>query len=793
MINFEQINQTALDRLPDLLPELLPEGRFHGREFRCGDLIGNPGQSLSVNTDTGVWSDFATGDKGGDPVSLVAAVRGVSQVEAARWLGRTETTRTTPRPRPKRNPETWKTVPADTLPKSIHHDKHGRPSATWEYRGPAGELLGFACRFDPVGQKKEVLPYTYGMDSTTGETGWKWKAFSAPRPLYGLDRLALRPEAPALIVEGEKTADAAQRLLPAVVAITWPGGCNATAMADFSPLKGCRVALWPDNDDSGRKAAEAVSRAALEAGAVEVSIIEVPPDKAKGWDLADAEAEGWTPKQVAGWIKGHKRPVDYPSGQAKGANGAKSQAGQGNAQGLNRGEKGLKLDESQLVEMLRRAREKFKPVAGAAPAYPVDALGLLADACKTVTSEGQVAPEMAGQCLLATAALLVQSVANVRTLAGIKPLSLFGLTVAESGDGKSTAEEAALRAIRARQRDDGRKYRQLVEELQQTKKKKDDPAPPMPCEPYRVMKDGTVEGIRRSFKEGLPSQGCFTSEAAVMLGGYGMSAEHRGKSAGNLNGLWDDGEMSVARGTEGRLQLYDRRLSIHWLVQPDVAYQAVHDPMLSSIGFWPRFLLACPPPSPPLKARRFEPEQFLAIREYWDRCEELLDQALGEDCSGVQVIPPTAEAEKMACRFYEKMQIEAKTEGGGLTMVKPFAVRATEQAFRVAGVLAAFSRYQEIDVEAMKNGITLAAYSLDSWRAVFGDQDDNAARSWALSLYEWLLRQPGQQATESAMLQIGPKSLRSKHRRDTALALLQQEGMAGNDRAMWCATAEGVR
>ncbi|HCC53483.1 MAG TPA: RNA polymerase subunit sigma-70 [Desulfobulbaceae bacterium] len=81
-------------------------------------------------------------------------------------------------------------------------------------------------------------------------------------------------------------------------------------MADFLALQGRRVAIWPDHDEPGRKAGEAVARAALEAGAVEVSLIEPPPGKAEGWDLADAEAEGWTPEQVAGWIKGHKRPVE---------------------------------------------------------------------------------------------------------------------------------------------------------------------------------------------------------------------------------------------------------------------------------------------------------------------------------------------------------------------------------------------------------------------------------------------------------------------------------------------------
>lgn len=408
MIDFEAVNQAAIDRLPDLLPELLPEGHFHGREFRCGDLAGSPGQSLSVNTDTGVWSDFATGDKGGDPVSLVAAVRGLSQVEAARWLGGVDTAKTTTRPTTKRTPDAWKTVPADTPPKAINHDKHGRPSATWEYRGPTGELLGFACRFDAVGEKKQVLPYTHGMDTTTGETGWKWKTFSEPRPLYGLDRLAQRPEAPALIVEGEKTADAAQRLLPAVVAITWPGGCNAVAMADFSALHGRRVAIWPDHDEPGRKAGEAAARAALEAGAVEVFFIS-PPDKAEGWDLADAEAEGWTPEQVAGWSKGHKQPVKQVGATPVGEEWP---------------------EPSPLI------------VHRQADPYPLEALpGTIGAAVREVVDFVQC-PVALGACsALAVVSTVAQGLVDVRRADKLDgPTSLFLLAIADSGERKTTVD-----------------------------------------------------------------------------------------------------------------------------------------------------------------------------------------------------------------------------------------------------------------------------------------------------------------------------------------------------------------
>ncbi len=42
--------------------------------------------SFRINLRTGRWADFATGDKGGDPVSLAAYLHGLSQIEAARRL-----------------------------------------------------------------------------------------------------------------------------------------------------------------------------------------------------------------------------------------------------------------------------------------------------------------------------------------------------------------------------------------------------------------------------------------------------------------------------------------------------------------------------------------------------------------------------------------------------------------------------------------------------------------------------------------------------------------------------------
>ena len=87
-IDFDAINQSALAAFPAVLNRLLPGGKVIGRELialnprRADRNLG----SFKINRYNGKWMDFATGDKGGDPVSLVAYLANVSQGEAARLL-----------------------------------------------------------------------------------------------------------------------------------------------------------------------------------------------------------------------------------------------------------------------------------------------------------------------------------------------------------------------------------------------------------------------------------------------------------------------------------------------------------------------------------------------------------------------------------------------------------------------------------------------------------------------------------------------------------------------------------
>lgn len=87
-LDFRAINSAALGVLPSLLHRWLPDGRTQGGEYVARNPRRNdrhPG-SFRINLQTGRWADFATGDKGGDVISLAAYLADLSQGEAARRL-----------------------------------------------------------------------------------------------------------------------------------------------------------------------------------------------------------------------------------------------------------------------------------------------------------------------------------------------------------------------------------------------------------------------------------------------------------------------------------------------------------------------------------------------------------------------------------------------------------------------------------------------------------------------------------------------------------------------------------
>jgi hypothetical protein len=305
-LDFTALAQRLLISADTLVPQWLAGGRRRGHEWVCGDLAGGEGDSCSVNLLSGRWADFATNERGGDLIGLYAAIHEISMGDAYRELSdEAPASDVPPKPRlVKTQRKVIVPVPSESADCDCVHNSYGPPSQRWAYYDGNGDVLGYVARYDPPGQRKQIIPWTFSPD------GWGMGQWPVPRPLYRLQELEARHADAVLIVEGEKAADSAAALDGSpYVAVTWPGGAQALGRADWKVLQGRRVLLWPDADEAGIAAMQRLAEI-LAPIASEIKIIDVT-GQPEGWDCADS---GWTRwSEARAWIAPRARTVGAPA------------------------------------------------------------------------------------------------------------------------------------------------------------------------------------------------------------------------------------------------------------------------------------------------------------------------------------------------------------------------------------------------------------------------------------------------------------------------------------------------
>lgn len=317
-IDFAALKARAHPVLLQVLEEWFPDGHLEANEFKTSDEEGGAGNSLSFNIDKGIGADFAAamdGWEGGDIISLNKARlhhalgREASMLEAARDLQQLLDKWGTNPPKPgMAAPHASQYRPIAPVTKEQELTIQGwarmvsiwRKSADlnlteldarWEYRDEYGALLQYVIRWDTVNRAGERVKNIRAVTLDSDKMDWRLRHLPAPRPLYGLDRLAARPEAPVLLVEGEKTADAAGGLFPDYVVMAWCGGAKSVLKADWTPLGDRNVVLWPDADKAGLDAMVEVGTC-LRGISGTVRVVALPGGLDEGWDLADKAPEG---------------------------------------------------------------------------------------------------------------------------------------------------------------------------------------------------------------------------------------------------------------------------------------------------------------------------------------------------------------------------------------------------------------------------------------------------------------------------------------------------------------------
>jgi Protein of unknown function (DUF3987) len=409
--------------------------------------------------------------------------------------------------------------------------------------------------------------------------------------------------------------------------------------------------------------------------------------------------------------------------------------------------------------------------------FPVQALGtVLAPAARAIHDRVRAPPAICGQSLLAAATLAVQPHANIRLPTGHeKPLSNYFVSVAATGERKSTVDQEALSEVHKREaalreafegkwveyendRDAWEAARKAV-----SKNAKGDrvtiktaldalgPGPLRPLEPIMTCGEPTYEGLCKLLAVGLPSVGIFAAEGGQFIGGHGMSDDAKLRTASGLSALWDGEPIKRVRALDGFTVMPGRRVAMHLMVQPDVAAIWFGDRLLEAQGLMSRVLVTAPEPASGARMwREPAPESEADMKRYYGRLLGILQQPLplaekARNELAPRTLPLSGEARRLWIEFHDHVE-KRLGPGGELEPVRGLANKLPEHAARIAAVLTLVHNIEAgevVDTE-MQAGIALAEhYAMEGLR-LFGSSSVNTDLLLAQRLLVWLKDWPEQ-------------------------------------------------
>ncbi|MCO5132448.1 MAG: DUF3987 domain-containing protein [Xanthobacteraceae bacterium] len=482
---------------------------------------------------------------------------------------------------------------------------------------------------------------------------------------------------------------------------------------------------------------------------------------------------------------------------------------------------GRYADGKDLDADIRRGQEKARPNDASdgpiplfppmpeAERFPIEALGpVLSRAAAAISRKVQVPEAIAAQSVLAVAALASQAHADVMLPYGqTRPLSLFFVTVAASGDRKSTADNEALWPIRKREKtlkeeheNEHRLWSIAFAAWSAEKKKVESdrkmdfdarrraladlgPEPERPLHPFLTAPEPTIEGLVKAWSSAPAALGIFTAEGGMFIGGHGMSQDNRLRTAAGYSEMWDGHPIKRIRSLDGVSILYGRRLSMHLMVQHEAAAQFLADPLLRDQGLLSRVLVAAPES---IAGTRFyrdtAPEDDAAIRSYGARILSILEAPWPlidgrRNELEPRVLTITADAAESWRAFYDHIEGQCGP-GNDLRPVQDFAAKIAEHAARIAGVLTIIDdfRASEIGIEAMHSSLTLA-----DWYVNEAVRLQRAARTdprliRAQQLLDWMRERGEAVINFREIVQFGPSAIRTKTSAEEAVSVLTAHG-----------------
>lgn len=446
--------------------------------------------------------------------------------------------------------------------------------------------------------------------------------------------------------------------------------------------------------------------------------------------------------------------------------------------------------------------------------YPLDALpDTVRAAVEEVAGFVKAPLPMVASSALAALSLAIQAHVDVKRAEKLNgPTGLFLLTIADSGERKSTCDGFFTKAIRdyeAEQAEAAKpvlkrykadieaweakrsgikdKIRHLAKDSKPTdgmesalrELEQDKPEPPRV--PRLMYADATPEALAHGLAKQWPSGGVVSAEAGIVFGSHGMGKDSVMRNLATLNQLWDGTSLTIDRRTSESFTVQGARLTVALQVQEPTLREFFNKSgaLARGTGFLARFLVAWPASTQGFRPFTEAPANWPALAAFNQRLAAILSQPEPIDDDGAltpAMLSLSPEAKRAWVEYHDAIERELAS-GGELYDVRDVASKSADNAARLAALFQMFEHGTgAVSVDCFESASRITAWHLSEARRFFGELALPPELADAARLDSWLIEYCQRERVETVnkryLRQHGP--VRDGARLDSAIMELAE-------------------
>ncbi len=409
--------------------------------------------------------------------------------------------------------------------------------------------------------------------------------------------------------------------------------------------------------------------------------------------------------------------------------------------------------------------------------YPVDALPkIIRNAVEEVHGFTKAPISMIACSAIASLSLATQMHINVeRTNSLVGPVGVFLLTIADSGERKSTCDTYFTKEIRKYEKEQAEIAKPLLIEYRaemdawdakkaaykekirrQIKGNKstldteyalnelETNKPEIPKIPLLLFTDATPEGLTLRLNQ-WPSAGLICPEAGAVLGAHGMSNDSIMRNLSMQNTAWDGGVLEYLRKTSGSLTIHDARLTQYLQVQ-EATLQEFMDrsgKLARGIGYFARFLIAWPESTQGTRFFTDAPTDWVALNAYNRNLANILNKPIPNTNNGSlerRVLRLSENAKAAWILFHDAIETELSAQGNFYD-IRDVASKAADNAARISALFQFLENENDsVSLENFESASRIVLWHLCEAKRFFGEFSQPIELVNAARLIDWLVK-----------------------------------------------------